>query len=212
MEYSTTTPRREIALLLTGASGMVLPVRLAEMLLEHGNLDALHLVVSEPACRVLTHELGSDWASGPRMRDRLISGRGDRPRIDVWADDDLVAPIASGSHPLMGTVVLPCSAGTAGAVAHGISRGLIQRAADVALKQRRPLILGIRETPMSEILLENLLRLARAGVVIAPPVPSFYLRPDSESAYGVFIDHYCLRVLDLLGIEIDRNDLRWERQ
>lgn len=201
---------REMALLISGASGMVLAARFAELVLEHADLDVLHLVVTPPAAQVLSVELGADWASAHKFRDRLQAPRDDGARIETWSNDDLGAPIASGSHPLLGTVVLPCSAGAAGAVAHGISRGLLQRAADVALKQRWPLILGIRESPMSEILLENLLRLARAGATIMPPLPAFYLRPDAQTAFGEFIDHYCLRVLDLLDIHLDRKDLRWK--
>ncbi len=189
---------------------MILAKRLAQMVLDYADLDVLHLVVTPPAAQVLSLELGVEWASASRIRDQLQASRESRTVIEVWSNDDLGAPIASGSHTLLGTVVLPCSAGTAGAVAHGISRGLVQRAADVALKQRWPLILGVRESPMSEILLENLLRLARAGATIMPPLPAFYLTPDVQTAYEDFIDHYCLRVLDLLGIRIDRKDLRWK--
>ena len=98
----------------------------------------------------------------------------------------------------------------AGAIANGISRGLSQRVADVAIKQRWPLVLGIRETPMSPILLENLLRLARVGAHIVPPLPAFYLNPDEVSAMSVFIDHYCVRLLDLLGIDTEGSGLRWK--
>ncbi len=201
---------RELALLISGASGMVLATRFANMVLEHGDLDVLHLVVTPPAAQVLSAELGADWASASRFRNQIQASWGGRTRIETWSNDNLGAPISSGSHPLIGTVVLPCSAGTAGAMAHGISRGLLQRAADVALKQRWPLILGIRESPMSEILLENLLRLAHAGATIMPPLPAFYLKPDAQTAFEDFIDHYCIRVLDLLGIRVDRKDLRWK--
>jgi 4-hydroxy-3-polyprenylbenzoate decarboxylase len=97
----------------------------------------------------------------------------------------------------------------AGSLANGISRGLAQRVADVALKQRWPLLIGIRETPMSTILLENLLRLARAGAHIVPPLPAFYLNPDETTAYRIFVDHFCMRLLDLLGIPTRDNGLRW---
>lgn len=200
---------RELALLISGASGMVLAARFAELILEHGNLDVLHLVVTPPAAQVLSTELGADWASVDKFRDQLQASHNGQTRIKSWSNDDLGAPISSGSHVLIGTVVLPCSAGTAGAVANGISRGLLQRAADVALKQRWPLILGIRESPMSEILLENLLRLARTGATIMPPMPAFYLDPDPQNAFEEFMDHYCLRILDLLGIHLDRKELRW---
>ncbi len=202
-------PGRELVLAVSGASGAALAVRFAAAALEHAGLDALHVVLTGAAGKVLSHELGPEWSSPRGFRDRLPVDGALRDRVRPWTDADLMAPVASGSHPLLGVVVLPCSAGMAGSIAHGISRGLAQRVADVALKQRWPLVLGIRETPMSPVLLENLLRLARLGVHVVPPVPAFYLRPSPEAAHEVFLDHYCLRVLDLLGIQLDRSDLRW---
>jgi 4-hydroxy-3-polyprenylbenzoate decarboxylase len=96
-----------------------------------------------------------------------------------------------------------------GAMAHGISRGLAQRVADVALKEGWPLLVGVRETPMSTVLLDNLLRLSRAGAKIVPPLPAFYLKPDEGTAFASFVDHYCMRLMDLLGAPCDREDLRW---
>ena len=206
-----TPPRRELALLISGASGMALAARFAELVLKHGGLETLHLVVTTPATQVLSTELGAAWASAQKFREQLLASFTGPTTIEAWSNSDLGAPISSGSNPLVGTVVLPCSSGTAGAIAHGISRGLLQRAADVALKQRWPLILGIRESPMSEILLENLHRLARAGATIMPPTPAFYLKPNPETAFEDFVDHYCLRILDLLGIHIDRDELRWKK-
>jgi len=188
---------------------MVLAVRFAQAALESGRVDALHLVVTGPATKVLAHELGPEWASARGLRDNLPLSDDLRKRIRPHLDSDLTAPIASGSHVLRGVVVLPCSAGTAGALAHGISRGLAQRVADVALKQRWPLLLGIRETPMSSILLENLLKLARAGAHIVPPLPAFYLKPEEAAAQQIFADHYCMRLLDLLGLAGDDGGLRW---
>jgi len=200
---------REIALAVSGASGMRLPVRFAEMALASGAVDRLHVVITPPATKVLSHELGAEWSSPRGFRDRLDIDAASRERLETWTDTDLMAPIASGSHPLGGVVVLPCSAGMAGSLAHGLSRGLAQRVADVAIKQRWPLVIGIRESPMSAILLDNLHRLALAGAHIVPPIPAFYLRSDDEATTRRFVDHYCLRVLDLLGIVLDRDDLRW---
>jgi 4-hydroxy-3-polyprenylbenzoate decarboxylase len=201
---------RELALLISGGSGTALAARFATAALETAQIDALHLVVTGAASRVLAHEMGSEWASAKGFRDQLALDGNLRRRIHPYTNSDLAAPIASGSHRLDGVVVLPCSAGTAGSLAHGISRGLAQRVADVALKQRWPLIVGIRETPMSPILLENLLTLARAGAHIVPPLPAFYLKPDETTAQRVFIDHYCMRLLDLLALPTEDTGLRWQ--
>lgn len=200
---------KELALLVSGGSGSILAIRFAEAALESGQIDALHLVVTGAATKVLAHEMGSQWASARDIRDNLALDDNLRDRIHPYTDSDLAAPVASGSHRLHGVVVLPCSAGMAGSLANGISRGLAQRVADVALKQRWPLLIGIRETPMSTILLENLLRLARAGAHIVPPLPAFYLRPEENAAYRIFVDHFCMRLLDLLGIPSRDNGLRW---
>ena len=200
---------KELALLVSGGSGSVLATRFAIAALESGQIDALHLVVTGAASKVLAHEMGSEWASARAIRDNLELDENLRSRIHPYTDSDLAAPVASGSHRLHGVVVLPCSAGMAGSLANGISRGLAQRVADVAIKQRWPLLIGIRETPMSTILLENLLRLAQAGAHIVPPLPAFYLKPEEKNAHQIFVDHFCLRLLDLLGIPSRDNGLRW---
>lgn len=200
---------KELALLVSGGSGSVLATRFAIAVLESGQIDVLHLVVTGAASKVLALEMGSEWASARAIRDNLALDDDLRGRIHPYTDSDLAAPIASGSHRLDGVVVLPCSAGMAGSLANGISRGLAQRVADVALKQRWPLLIGIRETPMSTILLENLLRLAQGGAHIVPPLPAFYLKPDEATAQRIFVDHYCMRLLDLLGIPPEDSGLRW---
>jgi 4-hydroxy-3-polyprenylbenzoate decarboxylase len=188
---------------------MVLAQRFATMAVSTDVVDTLHLVVTGPASQVLAHELGADWSSARSFRDSLPITEEQRERVAPWSDPELMAPIASGSHPLAGVVVLPCSAGMVGSLSQGISRGLAQRVGDVALKQRWPLVLGIRETPMSSILLANLLTLSRSGVHIVPPLPAFYLKPDPSKAMAYFVDHYCMRVMDLLGITTHHEDLRW---
>ena len=200
----------DLALVVSGGSGTVLAIRFAEMVMQSDAIDSLHLGVTGPASKVLAHEVGPEWASARGFRENLPVSDKHRSRIRPYADSDLAAPIASGSHLLRGVVVLPCSAGMVGSVANGISRGLAQRAADVALKQRWPLLLGVRETPMSPILLENLLTLSRAGAHIVPPLPAFYLRPDEATAMRRFVDHYCMRLLDLLEIPSGEPDLRWQ--
>ena len=201
---------RELALLVSGASGSVLAARFAVAALASQHVDTLHLVVTGAAGEVLGHELGPEWASARGFRDQLPLDDEQRAKIHPYTDSDLAAPIASGSHLLHGVIVLPCSAGMAGSLANGISRGLAQRVADVALKQRWPLLIGIRETPMSSILLENLLRLARAGAHIVPPLPAFYLKPDETTAQTLFVEHYCMRLLDLLAVPAADDGLRWQ--
>ena len=201
---------RELALLVSGASGSVLAARFAVASLASQHVDTLHLVVTGAAGKVLGHELGPEWASARGFRDQLPLDDEQRAKIHPYTDSDLAAPIASGSHLLHGVIVLPCSAGMAGSLANGISRGLAQRVADVALKQRWPLLVGIRETPMSSILLENLLRLARAGAHIVPPLPAFYIKPEETTAQTLFVEHYCMRLLDLLAIPAADGGLRWQ--
>jgi len=201
---------RELALAISGGSGSILAARFAAALLSSGSIDTLHVVVTAAAGKVLHHELGPSWATARGFVDQLPVSGDLRDRVRAYSDNELTAPIASGSHRLVGVVVLPCSAGMAGALANGISRGLAQRVADVAIKQRWPLLLGIRETPMSPILLENLLRLARVGAHIVPPLPAFYLVPDEGAAMSIFIDHYCLRLMDLLGFPSAGPELRWK--
>jgi 4-hydroxy-3-polyprenylbenzoate decarboxylase len=201
---------KELALLISGGSGSALATRFAVAALESNHIDTLHLVVTGAAGKVLAHEIGPDWATARGIRDHLPLDNDLRSKIRPYTDSDIAAPIASGSHRLHGVVVLPCSAGMAGSLANGISRGLAQRVADVAIKQRWPLLIGIRETPMSTILLENLLRLAQAGAHIVPPLPAFYLKPDEETAHRIFVDHYCMRLLDLLALPTEDSGLRWQ--
>ena len=196
----------ELALVVTGACGTRLAVRFAEAAAAHPEVSALHVVLSDGARLVIADELGGEWATPRGFIDRLGVEATTRTKLHAWAEADLTAPIASGSHVLGGVVVLPCSAGSAGAIAAGVSRGLGQRVADVALKQRWPLLLGFRETPLSAIHLQALLTLTQAGAVVIPPIPAYYLGGDEMLR---FVDHYCMRLLDLLGLPAVRAELRW---
>ncbi len=187
---------------------MELAVQFARKVLELGDVT-LHVVATSSSVKVMSHELGAEWTSARAFCAQLLKDGGEAERLHPWSDHEMTAPIASGSHPMTGVVILPCSAGMVGSLANGISRGLGQRVADVALKQRWPLVVGVRETPMSPILLDNLRRLAYAGAHIVPPLPAFYLRPSPEVAYQTYLDHYCLRLFDLLGIELAGDGLRW---
>ncbi|MES1210851.1 MAG: UbiX family flavin prenyltransferase [Acidobacteriota bacterium] len=196
-----------IALLVSGASGMLLPRHVLGRLAAHPEIERIHLAVSAGASQVLRHELGPDKTGA----DDLVAAAGLSPqareKILVHRDNELDAPIASGSYRLTGTAVLPCSAGTLGALATGSARTLVHRAGAVALKESWPLVLGFRETPYSLVHVENMRRLLYAGAVLLPPVPAFYIGGED---LGRFLDHYTLRVLDHFGIrEPGEPGLRW---
>ncbi|SHI32515.1 UbiX family flavin prenyltransferase [Desulfofundulus thermosubterraneus] len=173
-----------IILGITGASGAVYGITLLEQLKLSG--IETHLILSPWAAKTIALE--TRWTPEQVMALASYS----------YTANDLAAPVASGSFMHQGMVIAPCSMKTLASIAWGYSDNLITRAADVTIKERRPLILMIRETPLSAIHLENMLKLARLGVIIMPPVPSFYQHPET-------IEDLVLqttgRVLDLLGIE-----------
>jgi 4-hydroxy-3-polyprenylbenzoate decarboxylase len=196
-----------IALLVTGASGMLLPRHALGVLARHGEIERLHLVISAGASQVLRHELGPQKTAAADLLGAADLLPAAKKKVTLHRDSELDAPIASGSYTLSGTVILPCSAGTVGALATGSARTLIHRAGAVALKESWPLVLGFRETPLNLVHLENLRWLAILGASILPPIPAFYIGGEDM---GRFLDHYCLRVLDRLGIhESGEPGLRW---
>jgi 4-hydroxy-3-polyprenylbenzoate decarboxylase len=180
-----TDPRRLIVA-LTGATGTSIGVRLLE-LLQNSNVET-HLVMSRWARRTLVQETSYSVEQVEALATR------------VYPPADQGAPISSGSFLTLGMVIVPCSMRTLAAIAHGLGDNLIHRAADVILKERRRLVLAVRETPLSEIHLENMLRLARMGVVIAPPMPAFYSRPQSIDD---LVTYSAARLLDQLDIHLD---------
>jgi 4-hydroxy-3-polyprenylbenzoate decarboxylase len=182
---------------ITGASGAVYGMALLERLAAAGHDVAL--VVSPDGVTVVKEETGIDW-SGDVARVRRTIDRRYGPRVTWWEPGNFYAPIASGSHLGDGMIIAPCSMKTAAAVAHGLSASLIERAADVTLKERRPLIVVPRETPLSSIHLENLLALSRAGAHVVAAMPAFYHRPKSIDDLVAFVVG---RVLDHLGIAHD---------
>jgi 4-hydroxy-3-polyprenylbenzoate decarboxylase len=156
---------------------------------------------------VLRHELGAERTGAADLAAAAGLDEAAQAKVVVHRDNELDAPIASGSYRLTGTVILPCSAGTLGALASGSARTLVHRAGAVALKERWPLVLGFRETPYSLVHVENMRRLLYAGAVILPPVPAFYIGGED---LGRFLDHYTLRILDRLGVsEPGEPGLRW---
>lgn len=171
---------------ITGASGSIYGIRALELLRQAG-VEA-HLVMSKWGARTLVHE------TSYTVKDVQALAH------SVYHANDEGAAISSGSFRTRGMLVAPCSARSLASIAHGLGDSLVHRAADVILKERRRLVLAVRETPFSEIHLENMLRLSRMGVVIAPPVPAFYARPkslDDQVTYTV------ARLLDQFDIHVD---------
>jgi 4-hydroxy-3-polyprenylbenzoate decarboxylase len=187
-----------ITLAFTGASGMPYGLRVLECLLAAG--CRVYLIYSPAAQVVAKQECDLVLPAQPREAVRMFSERfGARDgQLQVFAREDWLAPVASGSNPADAMAVCPCSMGTLGAIAHGLADNLIERAADVMLKERRTLVLVPRETPLSVIHLENMLKLARAGAVILPPAPGFYGHPQSVAD---LVDFVVARVLAQLGVE-----------
>jgi flavin prenyltransferase len=176
---------------ITGATGTIYGVRLLEQLRSHG--VETHLVLSRWGTRTLLHE-----TSYTREQVEALAHT-------TYAPADMGAAISSGSFQTSGMIVVPCSARTLAAIAHGYGDSLIHRAADVVLKERRTLVLAVREAPLSEIHLENMLKLSRMGAVILPPMPAFYNHPRTLDDV---IDHTVARMLDQFGIEV-AGAVRW---
>ena len=176
---------KKIILAVTGASAMLYVPQLLDLL--DGEEITVHGIVSECGRQVMSLELG--------VAPEELGG------VSRWFSiNDFAAPPASGSSRYDGMVVLPCTTGTLGAMAAGYCGNLIHRAADVTLKEKRPLLLAVRETPLSRIHLENMLRIQEAGAIICPPMPSFYLRPRNMDEMA---RHFAARICDLLGIVVD---------
>src|SRR5262245_22180093 len=181
--WSSTSMRLIVA--ITGATGVIYGVRLLERLRD-ADVET-HLVMSRWGARTLLHET-------PYSRAQV-----EALATEIYAPNDMGAAIASGSFEAAGMIIAPCSVKTLAAVAHGYGDSLVHRAADVTLKERRKLLLSVREAPLSEIHLENMLKLARMGAVILPPMPAFYMHPQTLDEV---IDHTVLRMLDQFGIEV----------
>jgi 4-hydroxy-3-polyprenylbenzoate decarboxylase len=182
-----------VVVAITGASGAPYAVRLVDVLAR--NRVPTWLIVTGHGWRLLSSETGIADAAALRT-----ATGGDWAGITLYPDEDRGAPPASGSARTSGMVICPCSMGTVAAIAGGTSRSLVERAADVALKERRKLILVPRETPLSLVHLRNLTSVTEAGAVVIPAAPGFYHRPTQVSQ---LVDFIVQRVLDHLGLEID---------
>jgi len=189
---------RHVALAITGASGAVYGLRLVQELLAAG--IRVSLVISSAGRLVLKEEQGVDLPADPEEQTAALRERlGDvDDRLACYGETDFHAPMASGSNAADAMVICPCSMGSLGRVAAGLSGNLIERTADVAIKEGRPLLLVPRETPLSAIHLENMLRLARLGVRIIPAMPGFYGAPQTVDDLVSFVVG---KVLDQLGVE-----------
>jgi 4-hydroxy-3-polyprenylbenzoate decarboxylase len=181
----------KIIVAITGATGAIYGVRILQRLREAG--AETHLVISRWGVRTLLHET-------PYSREQVEAFA-----TAVYAPGDMGAAISSGSFRTDGMVIAPCSAKTLAAIAHGFGENLVHRAADVVLKERRKLVMVVREAPLSDIHLENMLKLSRMGSVMLPPMPAFYNHPRTVDDV---VEHTVSRVLDQFGLDVSGVE-RW---
>jgi 4-hydroxy-3-polyprenylbenzoate decarboxylase len=184
--------KKRIILAITGASGSLYAVQFLKIM-QQAEAE-IHGVISDAGRLVLKHELGLT----PRDLDTYVH--------EWYPKDDFGAPMSSGSSGFEAMVVLPCTMGTLGAIANGVVKNLVHRAADVMLKERKPLLLAVRETPFNRIHLENMLKVHDAGGVVCPPMPSFYHHPENLEQMATF---FAGRLADLLGFDIQELK-RWQ--
>ncbi len=196
MVDSQSAKRRHIVVAITGASGSRFGLRTVSALLQVGL--RVSLLISPSGLKVLQYETGNAWSSNPSELISILRSYFQSDALDYFAHDDLFASIASGSSAPDGMVIVPCSMGTVGRIAAGLSSNLVERVADVTLKERRQLVLVPRETPLNTIHLENLLRLAQAGAQILPAMPGYYQRPENLADLDDFMAG---KILDSLHLE-----------
>jgi 4-hydroxy-3-polyprenylbenzoate decarboxylase len=181
---------------VTGASGSMCARSVLRHLSRHPEVERVHVVLSHFSLLTMSAEFGEaarDEAEGLRL---LLEGETGE-RIVLHRSGDMAAAVSSGSYPVDGMIVVPCSGGTLAAIANGTSTNLLHRAAEVTLKERRPLVLAFRETPVSLVHIENMARAARAGAIIYPLTPAFYNRPQSLEE---IVEHFTARIFDLLRL------------
>jgi 4-hydroxy-3-polyprenylbenzoate decarboxylase len=188
-----TMPPATLTLAITGASGSLFAAEMLRLLAAEERVAHVDLVVSDAALRVLAEELQLAARNG--LVEKLLGAPSQK--IQQHADENIGANIASGSYRSDAMIVLPCSMGTLAGIAHGLASSLVQRAADVALKERRPLILCVRETPFNLIHLRNMTQAAEAGATIYPVMPALYNRPQTMEEIA---KQFCCRVLGHLGL------------
>ena len=182
-----------LTLAITGASGSIYAVEMLRALVADARITKINLVVSESALRVLAEEM--EISGRNELVERILGTRSEK--VQHHLDANIGANIASGSYPSEGMIVLACSMGTLAGIAHGLASDLIQRAADVCLKENRPLILCVRETPFNRIHLRNMQLASDAGAVIFPVIPTLYNKPQSTAEMAL---QYVQRVLAHIGL------------
>src|ERR1700734_1013425 len=195
---------KSITVGITGASGAIYARTVLRLLDADPGVDRVFLVSTETGMRLLATELGI-VPSEPKKLASLLTGT-PATKIDFLPNKDVGAIIASGSTTVDGMVVVPCSAGTMGAIAAGTASDLLTRAADVCLKERRPLVLCLRETPLNRIHLKNMLRVNDAGAVVMPAMPAFYYEPKTIADV---VEQFAYRVLAQMGLT-QKNQYRWK--
>lgn len=201
---STTWPSgRTIAVGITGASGAVYTQTLLRLLAADQRASHVFLIATDAGLRLLSTELGIVSADGKKL-PWLLTGTA-AEKIEYLSNKDIGASIASGSAVVDAMVIIPCSAGALGAIAAGIANDLVTRAADVCLKERRPLVLCLRETPLQRIHLENMLRVHDAGASVMPAMPAFYYAPKTIEDT---VEQFACRVLAQIGLPQQRQ-FRW---
>ncbi|MGH9580277.1 MAG: UbiX family flavin prenyltransferase [Terriglobales bacterium] len=195
-------PQKNLTVAITGASGALFARELLRLLERDPRVQRVNLVVSEHALRVLAEELGLRGRSNLVAR---LAGKKSK-KISLQNNADIGANIASGSYPADAMVVIPCSMGTLARIANGLATRLVERAADVCLKEKRPLVLCVRETPLNKIHIRNMYRAADAGATIFPLIPALYNRPSGAEQMA---RQFACRVLAHVGLE-QEGMYRWE--
>jgi 4-hydroxy-3-polyprenylbenzoate decarboxylase len=194
---------KSLILGVTGASGAIFARRMLQLLEADPRVGKVHLVISGSGLKVMRDELDLEVSRSSEIPFALAAQA--VAKTVYLLDSDIGANIASGSYPVDGMVVIPCTTGCLAQIANGISETLIERAADVCLKEGRKLVLAVRDAPFNRIHLENMLRAQAAGAVIFPIIPSFYHRPRTIDE---LVTQFCCRVLAVLGLE-QADQYRW---
>jgi flavin prenyltransferase len=204
MPSSQTALGKRLILGVTGASGAIFARRMLQLLEADDRVGKIHLVISGSGLKVMRDELDLELARSAEIACALAAQT--VAKTEYLLDSDIGASIASGSYAVDGMLVIPCTTACLAQIAHGISDTLIERAADVCLKESRKLVLAVRDAPFNQIHLKNMLRAQAAGAVIFPIIPSFYHRPKTLDD---LVTQFCCRVLAQLGLE-QADQFRWK--